>query len=85
MHVADLGGRRGHESGEGVDELAGLVEIRLGRRVVGEPHLDGGRAHEVHGGRRDDLDRRDLRDVACRRRAGSSCVGESLIRGGSAL
>ena len=72
MHVADLGGARGDEPGEGVDELARLVEVGLLGGVVGEAHLDGGGAHEVHRGGRDDLDRRDLRDVAGR-------LGDGLV------
>ena len=47
-----------------------LMSLRASSRsiccvgVVGEADLHGGGAHEVHGGGRDDLDRRDLGDVA---------------------
>jgi hypothetical protein len=64
VHVADLGGSRGDESRERVDELAGFVEVGLGGGIVGEPDLDGGRAHQVHGRGGDDLDGRHVGDVA---------------------
>ena len=52
------------EPGEGVDQLARLVQVGLRRGVVGEPALDGGGAHEVHCSGGDDLDSRDVRDVS---------------------
>ena len=64
VHVADLRSPGGDEPGEGVDELARLVQVGLIRRVVGESHLDGGGAHEVHSRCGDDLDGGHVRDVA---------------------
>lgn len=52
------------EPGEGVDELARLVEIQLGLGVVGQADLDGGGAQQVHRDRVDDLDGGHIRDVA---------------------
>src|SRR5699024_2782093 len=45
VHVADLGGSRGHETGERIDELARLIEVGEALRVgiLAEPELDGGR------------------------------------------
>ena len=56
--------------GEGVDELARLVEVGLVLGVVGEPDLDGGGAHQVHGRGGDDLDGGHVGDVAGGRRRG---------------
>ena len=67
----------GDEAGEGVDELARLVEVGLVLRVVGQAALDGCRAHQVHGGGGDHLDRRDLGDVAGGARDVLEVVGRS--------
>ncbi|ODA91276.1 hypothetical protein ATY41_00850 [Leifsonia xyli subsp. xyli] len=59
-----MGRARGHESREGVDELAGFVQVGLIPGGFGESALDGGRAHQMHRGRGDHLDGGYLCDVA---------------------
>src|SRR5690606_6168517 len=55
VRAADLRGASGDQAGEGVDELARLVEVQLGVRVIGQAQLDGSGAHQVNGGRGEQL------------------------------
>ena len=54
----------GDQAGQRLDQGASLVEVLVVGQVLGQPQLDGGRAHQVYGGRADHLDRRNLGDVA---------------------
>jgi hypothetical protein len=62
--IAERGGCGGDEAGEGVDELARLIEVDLRVGLVGETDLDRGRTEQVHRHRVDHFDRRNICDVA---------------------
>ena len=61
---ADLRRARGDQAGQRVDQLPRLVQVAVLLAVLGEPEVDRGGAHQVHGDRGDHLDRGHVRDVA---------------------
>lgn len=78
MVVAEGGGGGVEEAGEGVDQGAGLVEVLVVGEVFGQAEVDGGGAHQVEGGGRDDLHAGYVGDVA--RHCGQR-VRAAVVRG----
>lgn len=66
MLGADFRGGGRYQSGEGRDQLAGLIQVLevLGVGVVGQADFYGRRTHQVDGAGGDDLHGRYFRDVA---------------------
>lgn len=63
---AEVWRRGGHQAGEGVDEDAGLSQVKVSLRVgtLAEPTSDRGGGHQMDGQSGHDLDRGDLGQVA---------------------
>jgi hypothetical protein len=78
MLGTNLRGSRGDQTGQGRDQLAGLVQVLqlLGIVFCSKAKLDRGGTHQVDGCSGDDLDGRHLGDVAdlLRDVAGGTCL-----------